>query len=517
VKRVAVIGSSGGHLFSLGGKDPGGLLGEVFKQIGATGASVTKMAFVAASASMDQVSDKTHSALWVESEDGFAKEFEGSLREVNEKAEIKDKEIARAIELGEIDALVMISADPRKTNKAVTAAAAKAKIPAVGTGGSAMADSQALGVNVISMSGTTGTTNRTRAVGYASALAGHWKVSYSPIIGKATETASGSVWSRISLRGIMVASLPGFIAMALILALGQISFLQGTVGPLFELLVGALPVIVATIGARQVSGLDEVGIVAGVVAGVLSKDAGILGGIVGGVVAGVAAPYLLTWSYRRRFPATTATIVAGAFSGLAGGLLVHFLLAPVTLAIGDGIRGLIESALSFNAILAGAVAGLLIWPAAIAGIYHAAILPIILLEMETQGYSFLGAIDMCGPVMVSAGITLANVIYPRRKSDRAVALPGFLVNMFFGTFVEASYPFMFSDKLVFAVALLASTVAGISCGYFNAKGMGYLPTFVAPGLSNNPLGFAASMVISAVVACILTVITNKLAKMRGKV
>ncbi|HOG47082.1 MAG TPA: PTS sugar transporter, partial [Anaerolineae bacterium] len=168
--------------------------------------------------------------------------------------------------------------------------------------------------------------------------------------------------------------------------------------------------------------------------------------------------------------------------------------------------------LGFNAILAGAVAGLLIWPAIIGGVYHAAILPIILLEMETQGNSFLGAVDMTGLVMVSAGITLANIIAPRAKSDASVAAPGFLVNIGFGTFVEAAYPFMFADKRIFATALFSATVAGAFCGFFNARGSGYVPSLVAPGLSNNPIGFLASMLVAMVVSCLLTIFFNKTAK-----
>ena len=49
--------------------------------------------------------------------------------------------------------------------------------------------------------------------------------------------------------------------------------------------------------------------------------------------------------------------------------------------------------------------------------------------------------------MVSAGITLANVIMPKQKGEAAVALPGCIINICFGTFVEASYPFMFSNKI----------------------------------------------------------------------
>ena len=180
----------------------------------------------------------------------------------------------------------------------------------------------------------------------------------------------------------------------------------------------------------------------------------------------------------------------------------------------DIINNLISAALSFSPILAGAVAGLLIWPAIIGGVYHAAILPIVLLEMESTGFSFLGAIDMTGLVMVSAGITLANVIFPRQKSDASAALPGFLINIGFGTFVEAAYPYMFSSKLVFGSALLASTVSGMLVGLFDVKGTAYVPCFSAPFLANPGKGiyFAICMVVAMALAFVLTAIANKIEK-----
>lgn len=517
MKKIAVVGSSGGHLFVLGGKEPQVLLEEILRQASGAGIQVSHVAFVAANSSLDHVSEHTTAALWNKSEDGVKTAFDGSLTEANQQAVAEDKKIADAIRKGEVDGLVMVSANPKNTNKESVKAAGEMKIPVAGTGGSSMADARSMGANVISSSGTTGSTNRTRAVGYISAFASEWKLKYTPVIGKASEVASGNIWGRINLRSIMMSSLPGFIAMALILAIGKIPLLTPTVGPLFDVLIAALPVIVAVVAAKQVSGLEEVGIVAGVVAGALSVQGGILGGIVGGVLAGLLANYLLRWSFRMRFPATTASLVAGAIGGLTSGLLIYFVLAPITLWLGNGVRGLIEMALAFSPILAGAVAGLLIWPAIIGGVYHAAILPIILLEMETQGNSFLGAVDMTGLVMVSAGITLANIIAPRTKSEASVAAPGFFVNMAFGTFVEAAYPFMFADKLVMGVALFSAMIGGGFCGFFNARGTGYLPTFIAPTVSNNPFGFAASMVIAMVISCVLTLIVNRIAKKRQPV
>lgn len=512
MKRIALVGSSGGHLYVLGGKNPNDLLGEVVKQAEAAGIEVTKIAFVAATTSLDRATEQTPAALWVQSEGGPKEVFAGTLAEVNDRAKEESSAIAQSIRDGEIDGLILVSADPKGINRDVIEAAVEKKIPVVGTGGTAMADARSMGANVISFSGTTGTTNRTRAVGYISALASEWKLRYTPVIGKVAEVTTADVRARINLRSIMMASLPAFIAMALTLAIGKIPVISETVEPVFDTLIAALPVVVAVIAAKQVSGLDEVGIVAGVVSGTLSVKGGILGGILGGVIAGILATYLLNWSYRRRFPATTASIVAGGLAGLVAGMVIYFILAPVALAVGNGIRGLIETVLEFNPILAGAVAGILIWPAIIGGVYHAAILPIVLLEMETVGHSFLGAIDMTGLVMVSAGITLANIIAPRTKGEAAVAAPGFLVNVGFGTFVEAAYPFMFADKRIFGTALFAAMVSGAFCGFFNARGTAYVPSLVAPTLSNNPLGFLISMLVAMGIACVLTILFNKATK-----
>ncbi|HSV86569.1 MAG TPA: hypothetical protein VLH85_08330, partial [Levilinea sp.] len=473
------------------------------------------IAFVAASTSMDRVNQDTTAALWTMTATGPAAGETVSLEEANQQAVVASGKIAAAVRVGEVDGLIMVSAGPKGVNKEVIASAVETKIPVAGTGGASMAVARSLGANVVAASGTTGSTNRTRAVGYISAFASVWKTKYTPVIGKVSVADSGSVWKRINVRSIMMSSLPGFIAMALILAVSRIPFLTPSIGPLFDMLIGALPVIVAVVAAKQVSGLEEVGIVAGVVAGVLSATGGILGGIVGGILAGILASYLLNWSFRMRFPTTTASLVSGAIGGLAAGLMVYFILAPITLWAGNGIRFLIDSALAFSPILAGAVAGLLIWPAIIGGVYHAAILPIVLLEMETTGNSFLGAVDMTGLVMVSAGITLANIIAPREKSEASVAAPGFLINVGFGTFVEAAYPFMFADKRIFGTALFAATVSGAFVGFFNARGTAYVPSLVAPALSNNPTGFLVSMLVALGVACVLTILFNTTAKKKS--
>ncbi|MCI2057596.1 MAG: PTS sugar transporter [Oscillibacter sp.] len=512
MKRIAIIGSSGGNLYMQGGNNPPALLGEIFTQAASAGIEVGFVEFIGATRTMDGIPPDSPAKLYLlDGSGGVSAGEQKELQAVNADARAEDAKLAQMIQEGRIDGLILMSCDPTGTNEASIKAAAEKKLPCVGTGGASMANTQKLGANVVAASGTTGTTNRTRAVSFVSSLAKEWKLKYRPVIGK---TAGGgveaNVWKRINFRGIMMASLPGFIAMALTLAISKIPGLGG-LEDVFNALIEIIPVIVAAIAAKQISGLDEVGIVAGIVAGFLAKDGGLIGGLAAGIIAGVLAYYIIILCFKWKVPGTTANIAAGGIGGLVAGLVGKFALAPIALFLGNGINDLISAALSYNAVLAGAIAGLLIWPAIIGGVYHAAILPIVLLEMEAAGFSFLGAIDMTGLVMVSAGITLANVVFPRQKSDAAAALPGFLINVCFGTFVEASYPFMFSSKLVFGSALISAGVSGLFVGLFNVKGTAYVPAVMAPFMANPGKGFffALCMLIAMGLAFVLTAIANK--------
>ena len=83
----------------------------------------------------------------------------------------------------------------------------------------------------------------------------------------------------------------------------------------FDLLIKALPVIVAVIAAKQVSELDEVSIVAGIVAGVLSVEGGIIGGIIGGIGAGIIVHYIFRQCVEWRFPLRRSTSWPAAYRG----------------------------------------------------------------------------------------------------------------------------------------------------------------------------------------------------------
>lgn len=515
MKRLVIIGSSGGNLYTQGGNDPEKMIGEIFTQAASAGIEVGFVQFVGTDRTMDNISPKAPARLWtLKGKEAVDCSEEMTLEEINGLCREKDRELAELIRTGKIDGIMLLSCDPEGVNQEALGAAAERKIPCAGTGGSSLAGTQAMGCRVIAASGTTGTTNRTRAISAVSAFAKEWGMKYAPIIGKTGERAlqGGNVWKRINIRGIMMASMPAFIAMALCLAISKIPGL-GDLGGVFDTLVGYLPIVLAAIAARQVSGLDEVGIVAGIVGGALSTDGGILGGLAVGIIAGILSYYIITFCFRHKVPGTTANIAAGGVAGLAAGLVGMYLIAPVTLWAGNMIKAAIDWALGYNAVLAGGIAGFAIWFSIIGGVYHAAILPVILLEMETQGFSFLGCIDLCGMVMVCAGVMLANIVLPKRAGDRVACTPNLLINLIFGTFVEAAYPFMFSSKKVFASVIAASTLTGLLIGLLDVKCTAYVPCFLAPMMTNDKVVESViCMVFAVACAFVLTLLCNKMEK-----
>ncbi len=350
-KAAAILGSSGGNLYNLGGKDPESLLGEMVRQIKAAGIQLAAIQFIAAEASMDTAKPETKAALWTWDGEQPRVIFRGTLEEVNREAVLEDEKIAGLIDAGKVDGLILASCDPKGANARAMAAAAEKKLAATGTGGTSMALAQSMGLNVVAVSGTTGTTNRTRAIANVFALAKFWNLSYRPAMnGGVTTEGPGertSLLARISVRGILMASLPGFIAMALTLILSKVPGLD-YFEKIFNVMIDALPVIVATVAAKQVSGMGDVAIVAGVVTGILSVKGGLIGGIIGGIIAGILVQSLLLKCLKLNFPATTANIVAGGIAGLAAGLLIYLFIAPLAEAVGNGIRYVIDWAFSIH-------------------------------------------------------------------------------------------------------------------------------------------------------------------------
>ena len=51
-------------------------------------------------------------------------------------------------------------------------------------------------------------------------------------------------------------------------------------------------------------------------------------------------------------------------------------------------------------------------------------------------------------------------------------------------------------------------------GFFDVRGTAYVPSILAPSLSNHPIGFLVSMLIAMISAFLITIIANKIAKIK---
>ena len=58
MKNIAIIGSSGGNLYNLGGKDPVKLLSEIKLQTDSTEIAISNILFIGADAPMDNISQQ---------------------------------------------------------------------------------------------------------------------------------------------------------------------------------------------------------------------------------------------------------------------------------------------------------------------------------------------------------------------------------------------------------------------------------------------------------------------------
>ena len=259
MKKIAFIGSSGGNLFKQGGNDIHGMMKEILLQTGAADMEISAVQYILASSSLDTAGPDSSAKLYTWKNGELYLEKEGTLSQINKAAVSIDKQIAEMICAGEIDGVMFVSAEPDKINHQSFQAAIDTGLPLAGTGGSSVAKVQSMGGKVLSASGTTGTTNRTRAVAFTTAFAKEWNIRYQPVIGNtgahATEALQTNIWKRINFRGIMMTSLPAFIAMALCLAVSQISVFA-SLSDVFDTLVAAIPVVICAIAAKQVSGLD---------------------------------------------------------------------------------------------------------------------------------------------------------------------------------------------------------------------------------------------------------------------
>ena len=98
MKKLAVLGSSGGNLYTQGGNDPDGMMKEIFNQADSAGIEVSFIQFVATSGSMDTIAKDAVARLYTLGEDSqLSASGEASLEEINVLAADYDKKLAALI------------------------------------------------------------------------------------------------------------------------------------------------------------------------------------------------------------------------------------------------------------------------------------------------------------------------------------------------------------------------------------------------------------------------------------
>ncbi len=522
-RRVAVVGSSGGGGGLGGHGDVFGLLTTLRRELARAGIEIGAVSLVDCEQPLDYAATTAHTVLWSWNDRTGQVErvAEGTLSEVNAQAAALDRQISRRV-AGEdegqgarqIDGLVTVSCDVDVVNHKTLMSAARRGIPVAGTGGTSLGRMAAAGVCVVGSSGgSVSTTVQCRALSCAASLAGYWNVQYEP-----SPTS-------ISLHGILAAAWPAFLAVVVTRKAGadivqphildrleHVPWLGSRVrdAPAIPDLSVALPLVLAVVASTHVAKLGETALMAGVLAGMLAcggvggaRDFLCLNGLLTGCLAGWLCRRLLVFLARTNLvPATAAAILTAGGAGVAAGVGGLAMREPCRL-ISLGLHALLdrlEAAPSAggevtlaSGVLGAGVGAAMAWGSQV-GLYHSLFLPLIILEMELGAPSFLGAVDWCTLCLSSGGICLAAWVLPPPPAafpsggaapsasitldPRPLARRGAYINLLWGDFVEACYPFLAIPfiKAAYYAAAMASSAVLLSAG---VKSSAYMPFFVS--------------------------------------
>ncbi|MFT8362192.1 MAG: hypothetical protein ABF608_03365 [Sporolactobacillus sp.] len=490
MKKLALIGSSGGNFYRLGGNAPEEMLRTLLRTMAVADFEWQDALFVAADRSFDQkTNDDARASLYI-LEEGHLKHIgQGTIQDINQRAAQYDVEIAERIDAGDIDGLVAISSDPQGINKHAVAAAARKAIPIVGTGGTSMAAIQQAGGNVITISGTTGTSVETRSLSFLYAFRRFWHIQKVSSRFRFAMPRTGT--------GVMTAALPAFIALTVAASLNQITWLRQS--DFFQTAQHALPILLTVLVAQQVTRLNSLALAASILAGVFAAPYGLFAGILSGLICGNLVENVFRLCLVARFPLTAANIVTVCSSGLLPGLLLTTGLANLLLSIERAIPNFIQYIFAVQPLLIGGLLGLSMWLLIIRGGYHAIVLPLILIELAVSGYSMIGAFDMLCLVGIASGMNFAYFVFHHSPS----AARGLVQTACFGTYVESVYPY-FKNKLIFIITLADAAVIGAATAQLQLRGSAYIPAFFAPILSSSPLTYGCLLIAAFLLSALTT-------------
>eukprot|EP00542_Grammatophora_oceanica_P013324 CAMPEP_0194041092 /NCGR_PEP_ID=MMETSP0009_2-20130614/12997_1 /TAXON_ID=210454 /ORGANISM="Grammatophora oceanica, Strain CCMP 410" /LENGTH=541 /DNA_ID=CAMNT_0038684445 /DNA_START=38 /DNA_END=1663 /DNA_ORIENTATION=+ len=526
--RVALIGSSGGGIATLGHTDAVGLLQTIHKELlkveGSEGIETALFVSLHGGKGLDAASENDTATLYEvtagpNGNSGSSGQCPvqisqtGTLKEVNNVCREADVKIAKAIRSKRVSALICISCDVQ-IHAETLHAAADMGIPVTGSGGTSLSSAASqFNVHLVgNAGGSVATTSYTRAVSYTDALATAWKKPYKPF--------SASL-VRPQWRSVLKACLPAFWAVALTIRMQQMFGLDDEDSMVQVLRRFALPttccVVTATSCAPQ---YESIVIMASIVASMACRES-IIAGLVAGWLVSLIVGRTLFACVRLGIPATmTNLLVAGGV-----GAVVFLLTYPVAPFLGDVsaiIRWLVRTSMSGQIPGVGFAMGCFSCYGSKVGYYHALWLPIILIEMEFGSASLWGTIDECTLVLVSAGICAGNLaVNPRTPSDDhgqgvetdvALCRRGLRINLLYGDFIEAAYPFMERSVVVNVAGYLASGISTelLTGNPTDVLSMAYLPLPVSIWLAKDMRKLSISYASAFTIAFLGTVVANLL-------
>lgn len=516
MKRVALIGSSGGGTATLGHTCPVSFLRTIDEQLSLiqglgtdAAARLVVALFVALDGGrgMDGVDEQSSKArlfqfrLINDTEIRSEVVAVGSLDTVNRKcAELQRHLVAAKIRENHVDALICVSCHIGIFGETLQAAATRGtRFYLTGSGGTSLA--QIGSIFSIKLTGNAGgsvaTTTITKAVSYTHALARAWGMPYEPWKSHYSVKSNNP-----SLTSVLNSCLPAFWGVCLtkkfLIALERavedggsadvtkvrFSSLAETVVSLEQHTLPTVCAVLTAISFRREKALSSV--VSTVMAAIVASSS-----CMGTILTAMWAGYLVSlWSDKLlytcifwNFPATMTSLTVGGGLGGAISLLV-LPLATILRNCTALFRQVLSTGLQSKpwGIGLAFVLGCLSCHGSKIGWYHSFHLPLILIEMETGDASFLGAIDELTLVLVCAGICAAIQFEGTRKkmesSPAGVLLcrRGLGVNLACGDFIEVCYPYMDASGLVNIGGYLAS---GLACSWLiwrnGQRGEGVLP------------------------------------------
>jgi hypothetical protein len=265
--------------------------------------------------------------------------------------------------------------------------------------------------------------------------------------------------------------------------------------------------VIAAFAAAKVSKLSQAGLIGGVIAGVIASHDGLLSVLVAGLLAGVLGNWVIVRTAIWGWPSTIGAMVASGGTAVVAGLAgvgLGIVSRPLDRFILDGI----DWALASLGVWIGFAVGLAMWPLIRRGLYHTLVIPLMIVEFEGRGLSFLATADVVALVVAAAGIAAAHALVPRTAEDRRVALHTLRVTFWFGTYVEGVYPFFDADRRVLVIAALAGGVGTAVAGYGQALGISYVPPWMLPIVGSSWWILLAAVLASFAVALVCAAVLN---------